>query len=339
MSSPGEAYDGAAKLPVSAGARLPRLRSSGQGVIARYVGVRLAQGLLVVFGAALIGFVVTNLTGNAASVLGGGFLGPAQVRALAHQLGYDQPVLQRFGTYLTHAVSGNFGTSYRLSESASSLVLHALPYTLALVVGATAIALLVSVPASMYSVLHRDRPAESVLRHALLFCQGMPEFFLALLLVLVFSVQLDLLPSIGYQGPRSLVLPAVALSVPVIPGFFRLLRGELIELMDSEFILAARSKGISERAIVRRHALRNAMPPFITYVALQLGWLMGGTLIVEVVFGLPGVGTVLYQSVQTRDIVVIQAVVILLAVTYVGLNLLADLVVLWIDPRVRTSRA
>jgi peptide/nickel transport system permease protein len=304
----------------------------------RYVGGRIGQGALVVFGAALIGFVVTNLTGNPASVLGGGFLTPEQVRELAQRLGYDKPVLERFADYLANAATGDFGTSYRLGETATSVVVGGLPYTLALVMGATLLALMVSVPLAVVSVLRPGR-AQAIVRQVMTFGQGMPEFFVALVLILVFSVQFRWLPAIGYQGFESFVLPVVALAIPIIPAFLRLLINELMEVMGRDFILAARSKHLSDSAIIRHHALPNALPPFVTYIALQLGWLMGGTLIVEIVFGLPGVGTVLLQAVQTRDIVVIQAVVVLLAVSYVVLNLLADVFVLWRDPRIRMASA
>jgi peptide/nickel transport system permease protein len=305
--------------------------------VARYIAGRLAQGAVVLFGALLISFLLTTLSGNSAALQGGGTLTPDQIAALSHAEGYDKPVLDRFWHYLTGVVHGDFGRSYRYGGSAVHVVLSAFPYTLMLVAGALAVSLAVAVPTAVYAVIRRNTVWDRVFRRTLLLGQGVPEFWLALLLVLIFAVTLGWLPSIGYSGVSSAILPVLALSVPLVPAVVRLLQGQLLDVMAADFIAAERAKGLSESAIVLRHGLRNALPGFTTYLALQIGWLVAGTVIVESVFQWPGIGSAMLSAVQNRDVTVIQAVVMLVAVFYVVLNLAADFIVLALDPRIRTE--
>lgn len=302
-----------------------------------YLGRRLLQGLLVVFGALLISFVLTSLSGNPADVLGGGLLTQEQYQELVHELGYDRPLGERFLNYIIQAFQGDFGQSYRFGESALGVVLDALPSTLALVAGAVGLALVIALPISFVSVLRRESRTDRTLRTLVMLAQGFPEFWLGLVLTLIFTVWLGALPSLGFGGFESLVLPTIALAVPLAPSMVRLLRGQLLDVMKLDFIVALRAKGLSEFQIVVRHGLRNALPLFVTLLALQVGWLLGGTLVVEAVFAWPGVGGLLLEAVATRDLVIVQAVVVVVATTYVLLNLAADTVVVLIDPRVRIS--
>ena len=184
-------------------------------------------------------------------------------------------------------------------------------------------------------MLHREGLFDRAIRRLLIVLQGIPEYWAAMMLVLVFAVGLHWLPSFGFKDPRALILPTVALAAPMISSFVRLLRATLLDVLGSDFVLAVRSKGISDTEIVLRHGLRNVLPAFLTLLALYIGWLIGGTLIIETIFVWPGVGTVLTNAVKVRDLPVIQAVVILIAVAVVILNLIVDLLMLAIDPRVR----
>jgi peptide/nickel transport system permease protein len=167
----------------------------------------------------------------------------------------------------------------------------------------------------------------------------MPEFWLGLLLILIFAVWLGVLPSLGFDDWTSPILPIVTLALPLSSILTRLLRSQLLDIMTSDFVVALRAKGLTEREILVRHALQNALSPFITYIALQVGWLVGGTVVVESVFTWPGLGALALSAAKTRDLQVLQAIVILIAVGYVGFNLLADLLVIWIDPRIRVGKA
>jgi peptide/nickel transport system permease protein len=306
---------------------------------ARYLLGRLGQGLLVVFGAITISFLLVHITGNPAQVLAGGTLPPRQVAALSHQLGYDKPLLQQYVDYLGGVVHGDFGDSFRYQSSAASLVLSALPNTLLLVALAILLATALAIATALYSVLHAETRFDRWLRRALIVLQGIPDFWLCLLLVLVFGVRLRWLPTIGFSGVTSLILPVVTLALPLVSSFVRLLRANLLDLSGSDFMVALRAKGLSEREIMWRHGLRNALVPFLTYLALQAGWLIGGTIIIESIFVWPGIGPVLLSAVQVRDLTVVQAVVVIIAVAFVLLNLLVDGLVMWLDPRTRTRPA
>jgi peptide/nickel transport system permease protein len=322
--------------PVAASpGRPPRRARAGAG---RFLALRAAQGLVVVIGAVLISFLLGNIGGSPVDRLGG-FLTAEQRAALSHQLGYDRPVGTRLLEYLGRVSHGDFGQSINRGGSAAAAVLHALPATAALIGVAVAFSLTLAVLLASHSVLHRERPLDRAARGSLFVMQGMPEFFVGLMLVLIFAVNLQWLPSIGFDGPRSLILPALTLSVGLVPSMTRVLRNEMLDVMQQEFVTGLRARGLSARRIVVRHVLRNAAPPFVTILALQIGWLLGGTLIVESVFGWPGMGDLLFNASKARDITVVQAIVTLVAVGYVVVNLCADLLVVGLDPRTRLGGA
>ena len=304
----------------------------------RYVITRLMQGLFVVFGAVTISFILVNMIGDPASVLAGGQLSRDQVAVLAHQLGYDRPVVERYFDYMGALATGDLGLSIRYQTPVLGLVLTALPATLLLVCGAILLACFIAIPVAVYSVLRRDSVTDRATRRGLMVLQAIPEFWLGLMLAMVFAVALRWLPSIGFTSPQALILPTVVIALPLISSLVRLLRATLLDTMDSDFVLAIRAKGIADRDIVLRHGLVNTMSPFLTLVTLHLGWLIGGTLIIETIFVWPGVGTLLVNAVKVRDLPVIQGIVVLIAVSTVLLNLMVDLVIMAIDPRIRLGR-
>ncbi|WP_027932859.1 ABC transporter permease [Amycolatopsis thermoflava] len=305
----------------------------------RYVGSRLGQSLIVLFGAVAISFALTNLIGKPSDVLGGPFMTADQRAALNAQLGYDQPVLPRFGNFLVNLVTGDFGVSYRSNENAMTVVMESLPNTLVLVLSALLLASAISLVLAIFSVRHREGVADRALRRSVGVFQGMPNFWLALMLILLLSVQVPLLPSFGFNEPAALVLPMLAMAIPIVPIQFRIFRGQLLDVMGKNFVEAMRARGLSERSIVYRHGLRNMVGPAVTLTALQLGYLIGGSLVVETVFSWPGIGNLVVSAVQARDFAVVQAIIIVVAAFYVLLNLVADVVVLLIDPRTRKGTA
>jgi peptide/nickel transport system permease protein len=307
--------------------------------VTRYVMSRLGQGLLVLFGALTGSFILIHLSGNPATVLAGGQLPPAQVRALSHQLGYDRSLISQYLSFLGNAAHGDFGNSFRYNTSALGTVLTALPYTLLLIFVSITAAVAISVVVATTSVLRQGGWSDRLWRPAMSVLQGIPDFWIALVLVLLVSVKLHWLPSLGYTGYTSLILPCTALTLPMLASFTRLLRAGLLDFVDSGVALALQTRGLTRREIVVHHGMRNAMVVFVSYVALQAGWLVGGTLIVETIFAWPGIGTMLLGAVQARDLSVIQATVVVIAVVFTLVNLLADLVVLWLDPRIGRERA
>jgi peptide/nickel transport system permease protein len=304
--------------------------------VLRYVAGRIAQGVVVVLGAITISFFLANLTGNAIDAIGINLGAEARER-LIEEYGFDRPVLERFAEYFLGALQGDFGESFRAPVPALERVAEALPYTATLVFLAIVAACAAAVPTAIYSVLNRDSRTDRTIRRSFMLVQGLPEFFIGLVLILVFAVVLGWLPSFGVDGPTGYVLPVIALALPLLSTLTRLIRSQLIDVMGMEFVVALRAKGLRSRQIVLRHALKNALPPLITYLALQLGWLLGGTFIVEVVFGIPGIGQLAVSATEARDLSVIQAIVVVVAAAYVIFNLLADMAVYAIDPRVRTA--
>jgi peptide/nickel transport system permease protein len=305
--------------------------------VAGYVGGRIAQGSLVVLGAVAISFLLVNLTGNAVDALGTG-VDPETRERLIAEYGFDRPFHERFADYVAGVLQADFGQSFRAPTPALERVLDALPYTATLVALTSALACAVAIPVALHSVLRRGTLLDVGVRRAFMLAQGLPEFFVGLVLILVFAVVLGWLPSFGVDGPRAYVMPVVALALPLLSTLTRLLRSQLLDVLGMEFVTALRAKGLTRREIVLRHAFPNALPPLITYLALQLGWLLGGTVIVEVVFGIPGIGLLAVTATESRDLSVIQAIVVTVAVGYVALNLLADLAVYALDPRVRAAR-
>ncbi|MEN3284578.1 MAG: peptide/nickel transport system permease protein [Solirubrobacteraceae bacterium] len=304
----------------------------------RFLGTRIAQGLLIVLGALTISFFLVSSTGSIVDVVGSTYQTPSQRKALEHQLGLDRPVLERYGTYVVDVAHGDFGRQYGTGDPAIGVVFSAFPNTVLLVVAAILIAWPIALAVSVLSVLRQDSRIDWGLRSTLIVLQGLPEFWVALLLVLVFSVNLGWLPSSGFDdGLRSVVLPAVALSLPLIPTLVRLIRGQLLDFMSLELATALRGKGITDSRIVVAHGVRNVLVPTVHFLSLQLGWLLGGTLIVETVFGWPGIGQLLLTSIQNRELAVVQAVVIVIAASYVLLALAADLLSFGVDPRIRRA--
>jgi peptide/nickel transport system permease protein len=305
--------------------------------LVRHLSWRVLQGTIVVVGAIVLSFLITSVAGNPSDVVGGNLMTPEQRAHLAHELGYDRPVLVRLGEYMGGVLHGDFGESWRTGQSALGLVMKALPNTLLLIACAMTLALLVAVPFALFSVLHRDSRVDRSLRGTMMFMSALPDFWIALILILLLSVNMGALPSIGFDSPQSLIMPTLAIALPLVPTSVRLLRAALLDVVSQDFVTTLRAKGFGERRIVVRYGLVHAAPPFVTLLAMQLGWLLGGTIIIEVIFAWPGMGSLLQDAVANRDIAVIQAAVVVIATGYVPLNLASDVVIALMDPRIRVG--
>ncbi|WP_236789756.1 ABC transporter permease [Amycolatopsis sp. GM8] len=292
---------------------------------------------MVVFGAVVISFVLTNLIGSPADVIGGPSMTPDQRQALNAQFGYGKPVAERFIGYVGGLFHGDFGVSYRTNQGALGQVLNALPNTLILVLLALAVAVALALPMAIFSVRHRASRADNFIRRTIGILQGMPEFWLALMVILLLSVRFPLFPSFGFYDASSLVLPVISIAIPAVPTLFRVFRGHLLDVLGQEFVESMRARGVSEAIIVYSHVLRNFLGPSVTFTALQLGYLIGGSMVVETIFSWPGIGNLAVSSVQARDFAVVQSIIIVVATFYVILNLCADVVVLIADPRIRVG--
>jgi peptide/nickel transport system permease protein len=300
-----------------------------------FLVTRLLHAVAVVFGVTVAVFFLVRLGGDPTAL----FLPPEatleeiqRVRAL---MGFDRPLPLQFLEFLRNAVQGDFGRSLRYDQPAMQLVLERLPATLELSAAALALSLVIAVPLGIVTAVQRGRLAD---RAGLLFSligQSFPVFWLAIMLILLFSETWRLLPPSGRGGWQNLVMPAMALAAYSTAIITRLLRSSMIEVMQSDYIRTARSKGLGSGAVILIHALRNAAIPTLTVVGLQVGALLGGAVITEEIFAWPGMGRLAIQAIANRDFTVVQAFVIFTAVMIVTINLLIDVGYTLLDPRIR----
>lgn len=304
--------------------------------MAAYVGRRLFQSIFVIWGALTLTFVIVRLVpGDPAALLVGPSATEAQVRAARASLGIDDPFLVQYGRYLFDAVRFDFGDSFMLGGDAMGHVASRLPATLILAAAAMALTLAASFPLGIAAARRSGGWIDKAISGASLVGQSMPQFWFGIMLVLLFASFLRVLPSSGAGSLQSLVLPAVALSIPYLGWLTRLVRSGVVEELGGEYVQTARAKGLTERTVFYVHVLRNALVPVVTAAGLVMGAFIGGSVIVEVVFDWPGIGTLLVNSINSRDYSVVQAAVLVLAVVYILLNLIVDLLYGYLDPRIR----
>ena len=302
-----------------------------------YVIRRLIHTIIVVFAALVVIFVLVRLSGDPAAMMAGVDASPEDVAKLHHQMGLDRPLYVQFGLFLEQAAHGDFGDSLRYGSSALPVVVERLPATIQLTVAAMVLTIVVGVPIGIISAVRRGTMLDRVTMIFAVLGQTIPVFWLGILLILLFAVRIHWFPTGGRGGVSHLILPAIALATFNVARVARLVRSEMLDVVDQEFIRVARSKGLTEQVIVLRHALRNAAIPVITILGLQIGHLLSGAVITETVFAWPGMGRLLVQAIQFRDFPVIQVAVLFLAFTVAVINLLVDLSYAWLDPRIKYS--
>jgi ABC-type dipeptide/oligopeptide/nickel transport system permease component len=301
-----------------------------------YVLRRLLLAVFVLWGVATVVFIVVRMVpADPALLIAGETATPQQLAALRHDMGLDQPLILQYLQYLGKAVVGDFGNSYLQSVPAMSLIGQVLPNTALLAVLACALALVVSFPLGLVAALRVNGLADRAVTTSSLVVQALPGFWVGVVLLLIFSRTLKWLPSAGLTNAQSLILPAIVLALPFIAILTRLTRSGLLEVVGEGYIQTARAKGLAERTVIFPHAIRNATIPIVTVVGLEFGTLLGGAVITETVFSFPGIGRLLVTSIQTRDYNVAQACVIIIAVAFVLINLLVDLLYAYLDPRMR----
>jgi peptide/nickel transport system permease protein len=307
--------------------------------VAGFLLNRMAYSLAVILAAATAVFIMIHLSGDPTAGFTAPGASPEQQQIVRERFGLDRSLPEQYLTFLRRAATGDFGESWRARRPASDAVLERLPATLRLAGAAIVLALAIGLP---LGILAGERPGGVRDLAASLLAvtgQAIPTFFLGTVLILLFAVRLKWLPSSGGDGWRAVVLPAVALALYPAAIVARLIRGSLREVLASDFIRTAAGKGLSRRSIVTGHALRNAALPTLAYVGLQIGFLLGGAVIVEGVFAYPGIGLLALNAVEDRDLPVVQATAILVAGMIVIVNFAVDLLARTIDPRLRLSAA
>jgi peptide/nickel transport system permease protein len=318
---------------------------------------RLGQALIVMLTVAFLAFMLFQYVGDPVAQMLGQDATQEQREALQRDLGLDQPFPVQFARFVGHAVQGDFGLSLRQGRQVSTLIAERFPATLELSLAAAVIALGVGVPLGVYAALRRGRFGAQAVMTLSLLGVSLPTFLIGILLILVFSVQLQWLPSFGrgetvalfgstswttglltLDGWSHLVLPAVTLSVFQLALILRLVRAEMLEVLRTDYIKFARARGLSDRAIHFRHALKNTLVPVITITGLQLGSLIAFAIITETVFQWPGMGFLFIQAVQFADIPMMAAYLCLIALVFVVVNLVVDLLYFVVDPRLRVEK-
>jgi len=307
-----------------------------------YFALRLIQALFVVLIVATTVFFVSRLAGNPESTL----LSPEQrrpeeVERLRKNLGLDKPLLVQYGTFLGNLAQGDFGTSWRGGgQPALDEIGDRAASTLKLGAAGVVFALALALPLGIVAALRRGTAIDWLSRFVAVIGQATPSFWLGLMMIFFFAVQLGWFPTGGdEQGFRSLILPAIALGLFELVAIMRLTRSGMIEVMDTDFIRTARAKGLSERVIIGRHAVRHALLPVVTMLGLSLGRLIGGSVIIEMVFAWPGIGRLIIDSIFKNDFPMVQASIIVLAASIALVNLLVDVSYRLIDPRIRAGDA
>jgi len=299
---------------------------------------RLVHAVIVLAAAVFLVFSMMFLSGDPALLLVPPDASAADIAAFRTEMGFDKPFLVQFAAFAGRLIVGDFGQSWRFQDSAFSIVVERLPATIELAVAALVLSLAIAIPIGVLSAVRKDTKVDTVSMILALFGQSIPGFWLGLMLILVFAVDLGWLPTSGRQGLQYLILPAASLGLALAGRNARLVRSCMLEVLKEDYIRTARAKGLSEWRVINKHALKNALLPIVTIVGLELGSLLGGAVITETVFSWPGIGLLAVQSISGRDYPVVQAVIIISALGFVLINLLVDVLYTWLDPRISLVR-
>lgn len=283
----------------------------------------------------LIVFLLVRVTGDPVSLMLPETATEEERDSLRESLGFNEPLPVQYFTYLGNLVQGDFGDSFRYNTDALGLILERLPATLELAIASMVIAVVISVPLGILSAVKRNSFFDLFITGGAVLGKAMPNFWLGIMLILLLSVTFQIFPVSGRGTIWHLVLPALTLGTGIAAEMTRLIRSSMLEILGQDFIRTARSKGLGEAIIVNKHAFRNALIPVVTIMALQTSTLIGGTLITETVFAWPGLGQLLVQSVNLRDMAVVQAATFIIAIFVILSNLSADLIYRFLDPRIK----
>jgi peptide/nickel transport system permease protein len=301
-----------------------------------YIIRRILQMIPVIFGITLIIFVLVRVSGDPVTLLLPEDAPQEQVEQLRESLGLNRPILEQYVIFLGNLLQGDFGESIRYrGQAALPVVLERLPATLELAGAAIVVALVISLPLGILAAVKRKRLPDYGATSFAVLGQAMPNFWLGIMLILIFGVQLQWLPVSGRGTLAHLVLPALTLGTALAALLMRLLRSNMLEVLGQDFIRTARAKGLKERTVLLKHAVRNALIAYITVLGLQVATLMAGAVVTEQVFAWPGIGLLAIQAINIRDMAVVQTVVILASLIVMVANLLVDLLYAFIDPRIQ----
>lgn len=299
---------------------------------------RLLQGVISFVGVSIVIFLISRLSGDPVLLLLPQDAPPSLIDQTRHTLGLDQPLWEQYLIFARHALTGDFGQSYRWQMPALQLILDRLPATIELALSALAFSVAVAVPVGVLSAVYRGSWIDHFGRMLAMLGQAMPQFWVGLLLILVFAIQFNWLPAFGSGGVSHVILPAISLGWYPVAAQTRVVRSAMLNVLDSDYIRLSRSLGVSERQIVWKYALRNASVALLTMLGVYFAGMLGGAFVVEVIFAWPGVGRTVVEAVFSHDYPVVQVGVLFASLLFIISNLLVDLSYGILDPRIRDAR-
>nr|WP_312580040.1 ABC transporter permease [Sedimentibacter sp.] len=306
--------------------------------VIKYVIKRILIAIPVLIGVMLIIFLLLNVVpGDPITLMMREHIKPELIERMREKMGLDDPVMVRFFLYLKNALHGDFGVSYKLNRNVTDLIVNAFPHTLRLTIFAAFIAWIIGIPAGIISAVKQNTFIDRFFMSFSLLGVSMPVFWAALMLQYVFAFKLKLLPVSGYETWKHLLMPAIVLGWSSAGTIARLTRSSLLEIMKNDFVRTARAKGLREIGVIVGHALKNAMLPVVTMMAIQVASLLSGAVITESVFGIPGVGRLAVNAIQNRDMPLLQGTVVFTTILIIAGNLIADILYSAIDPRIRVE--
>ncbi len=308
------------------------------GAFGRHVGHAVIQVVPVLFGISLLVFLIVHvIPGDPAVIAAGLESSPEVIERIRSELGLDLPMHQQFWRFLSHALQGDLGESIRTGRPVAQEITERFPYTLRIALGGIVLATLLGLVVGVTAAVYHNRRWDNLIMVLTLVAVSTPSYWLALMLMLVFSLGLGLVPSIGVGTPMHYVLPIVTLGTQSAGLIARMTRSTMLEVLRQEYIRTARAKGLVERSVIYKHALRNTLIPIVSLIGLRFGGLLAGTVLVESVFAVPGMGRMIVEAVLNRDFPMIQGAVLVVATVYVLTNLMVDLVYGIVDPRLRVT--
>ncbi|PPC79278.1 ABC transporter permease [Pokkaliibacter plantistimulans] len=300
-----------------------------------FVVRRLLVALSVAFTVSVVSFMLLHLSGDLATSIAGPEATAEQVEDIRKQFGLDQPIVMQYLHWLWDALHFDFGRSYYFQDTVMGLIGERLPITLTLGGIALAVATLIAIPLGVLAAIKQDTWIDRLALLIAVIGQAMPSFWFGLALIVIFAVNLHWLPAGGNATWQHFILPAIALGYYATPAMMRLTRTGMLEVLGSDYIRTARAKGLNERTVIFKHALRNAVIPVVALMAVELGFMLGGSVVIESVFSLKGLGQLAWDAIARNDYPVVQAVVLIIAVFYIALTFLADVINAMLDPRLR----
>ena len=305
----------------------------------RFIIIRLLQSVIALVGIAILIFVMVRVSGDPALMLATATSTEEDIQQIRVNLGLDKSIPEQFGIFVTDVVKGDMGESLFKKKPVTELIGAALPNSLKLIFPSWVVAMLGAFLLGVLGATRRDGFLDNGVKFIAILGQALPGFWVAIVAVYIFSVSWQLLPTSGLGGPSHYVLPVLTLAFFLLPGMMRLVRSSMLDVLDSEYIKLARIKGLSERVVIWKHALRNALIAPLTVAGVLFAMLITGAVIVETVFSWPGIGFIIVEGVLARDFPLVQAIVIMVAVFVLGINLLVDIAYAYIDPQIRYQKS